>query len=107
MHIPNIGIFTHNFFLPIERKLKAKPGECEQAVKDAIDAGYRHIDTAFLYGTEKEVGNGIRAKINEGVIRREDIFVVTKVNSVMEQSGSEKFSKQKNFFQVVEHLPQT
>lgn len=54
--------------------------QCEQAVKDAIDAGYRHIDTAFLYGNEKEVGNAIRAKIAEGVIRREDIFVTTKVS---------------------------
>lgn len=52
----------------------------EQAVKDAIDAGYRHIDTAFLYGNEKEVGNAIRAKIEDGTIRREDIFVTTKVN---------------------------
>lgn len=51
----------------------------EQAIKDAIDAGYRHIDTAYLYGNEKEVGNAIRAKIAEGVIRREDIFVTTKV----------------------------
>lgn len=53
--------------------------QSEQAIKDAIDAGYRHIDTAYLYGNEKEVGNAIRAKIDEGVIRREDIFVTTKV----------------------------
>lgn len=39
----------------------------------------RHIDTAFLYGNEVEVGNAIRAKITEGVIKREDIFVTTKV----------------------------
>lgn len=50
-----------------------------QAVKDAIDIGYRHFDTAHLYGNEKQVGDGIRAKIAEGVIKREDVFVVTKV----------------------------
>lgn len=52
-------------------------------MRDAIDAGYRHIDTAFLYGTEKEVGNAIRSKIAEGVIRREDVFIVTKVTGSM------------------------
>lgn len=48
-------------------------------MKDAIDSGYRHIDTAYLYGNEKEVGNAVRAKIAEGVIRREDVFITTKV----------------------------
>jgi aldehyde reductase len=51
----------------------------EQVVKDAIDAGYRHIDTALFYENEKEVGAAVRAKIAEGVIRREDVFVTTKV----------------------------
>lgn len=60
---------------------QAQEGECERAVRDAVDAGYRHFDTAYLYGTEKEVGNGIRSKIGEGAIRREDVFVVTKVTS--------------------------
>lgn len=60
--------------------LKAKDEEGEQAVKDAIDIGYRHIDTAYVYGNEKEVGRGIRSKIDDGTIKREDIFVTTKVN---------------------------
>ncbi|XP_058464853.1 1,5-anhydro-D-fructose reductase-like [Malaya genurostris] len=57
----------------------SREGEAIEAVKVAIDAGYRHIDTAYLYGNEKEVGQAIREKIAEGVIKREDIFVTTKL----------------------------
>lgn len=60
-------------------KLKSREGEAVTAVKAAIDAGYRHIDTAYLYANEQEVGQAIREKIAEGVIKREDVFVTTKV----------------------------
>ncbi|MFI3205993.1 MAG: aldo/keto reductase [Clostridia bacterium] len=48
--------------------------ECCDAVKNAIDAGYRHIDTAYSYGNETGVGEGIKAS----GIAREEIFVTTK-----------------------------
>jgi diketogulonate reductase-like aldo/keto reductase len=47
----------------------------EQAVFDALEAGYRHIDTAAVYKNEKSVGDGI---IRSGV-KREDIFLTTKL----------------------------
>ena len=51
------------------------PGETEEAVSDALKAGYRHIDTASAYGNEEEVGRGLRAA---GVDRGE-VWVTTKV----------------------------
>uniref|UniRef100_A0A2M4BUN1 Putative aldo/keto reductase family n=1 Tax=Anopheles marajoara TaxID=58244 RepID=A0A2M4BUN1_9DIPT len=57
----------------------ALKGQGLELVKKAIDAGYRHIDTAYLYENEAEVGQAIRDKIAEGVIRREDVFVTTKL----------------------------
>ena len=46
---------------------------------DAIAIGYRHIDCAMAYGNEDEVGEGIKAKIDDGTIKREDIFITSKV----------------------------
>lgn len=61
---------------------ETKPDETVRVVKDAIDAGYRHIDTAYVYNNEKEVGEAIRAKIDDGTLKdRNDIFVVTKVKN--------------------------
>ena len=49
------------------------------AVKAAVDAGYRLIDTGFIYENEAAVGDGIRAALAEGNMTREDLFVTGKV----------------------------
>ncbi|QRW01506.1 aldo/keto reductase family protein [Ceratobasidium sp. AG-Ba] len=64
--MPTIGLGTW----------KSAPGEVEKAVEYALkEAGYRHIDTAYDYGNEAEVGQGIKAS---GVPRKE-IFLTTKL----------------------------
>jgi 2,5-diketo-D-gluconate reductase A len=53
------------------------PEDTERAVTTALEAGYRHIDTAAAYGNEREVG---RAVTGSG-LRREDVYLVTKLRN--------------------------
>jgi diketogulonate reductase-like aldo/keto reductase len=54
---------------------QVEPHEAEEAVRDALDVGYRHIDTARMYGNEREVG---RAIAGSGVARQ-DVWLTTKI----------------------------
>lgn len=56
---------------------QSKPNQVREAVKDALQLGYRHIDTALAYGNEAEVGQGI---IDSGVPRSE-IWLTTKLDN--------------------------
>ena len=58
-------------------------GTTKECVKNAIACGYRHIDTAFAYGNEKEVGEGIR----ESGVKREEIFLTTKHIIYINENG--------------------
>ena len=53
--------------------------ECENAVVQAIKTGYRLIDTAAAYGNETAVGKAIKRVIAEGIVRREELFITTKL----------------------------
>lgn len=65
LSIPSIGLGTW----------QSKPGEVAKAVEAAIKSGYRHIDCAWAYGNEAEVGEGIRA----GGVPREQLFITSKL----------------------------
>jgi 2,5-diketo-D-gluconate reductase A len=69
--------------------------QAEDCVKEAIQIGYRHIDTAEAYNNEEGVGRGIKAS----GIARDDLFVTTKVFPGYKQWGGEK-----NYDQVIETL---
>ncbi|OJJ46650.1 hypothetical protein ASPZODRAFT_142454 [Penicilliopsis zonata CBS 506.65] len=58
---------------------QSAPGEVETAVSHAISVGYRHIDGAFCYQNEEEVGRGIKKALDAGIVKREDLFVTTKL----------------------------
>jgi 2,5-diketo-D-gluconate reductase A len=54
-----------------------KPEDTRQATLDALEVGYRHIDTAEMYGNEKEVGQAVR----DSGIDRGEVFVTSKLNN--------------------------
>jgi len=68
LSIPSIGLGTWEL-----RGL-----ECRRAVREALELGYRHIDTAAMYENESEVGSGI---LDSGV-DRSDVFLTTKINTI-------------------------
>lgn len=67
--IPAIGLGT----------MTLQGAVCIEAVRTALRQGYRHIDTAERYGNESAVGEGLRQGLQEAGLKREDVFVTTKV----------------------------
>ncbi|GAB3416486.1 aldo/keto reductase [Haloparvum alkalitolerans] len=65
--VPALGIGTYDL----------SAAECRAAVRHALEVGYRHVDTAEMYGNEAAVGDAIAA----ADVAREDVFVATKVHS--------------------------
>ena len=50
-----------------------------QAVKLAVQYGYRHLDCAALYMNEAEIGAALQEVFNEGKVKRKDIFITSKL----------------------------
>lgn len=58
---------------------KSTGADVKKAVKDALHAGYRHIDTAAAYGNEEVIGEALSEIFAEGKILREDVFITSKL----------------------------
>jgi 2,5-diketo-D-gluconate reductase A len=77
-HIPVIKLNDTN---PIPQLgfgvFQIDPAETAEAVRNALEVGYRHIDTAEMYGNEREVGEAIR----QSGLDRAEVFVTSKLNN--------------------------
>lgn len=58
---------------------KSSPNEAYTSVKTALRTGYRHLDCAPVYGNEPEVGRALAESIAEGVVARDDVWIVSKL----------------------------
>lgn len=84
LYMPAIGLGT----------FRSLGGDAGNATQVACDFGYRHYDTAYLYENEKEVGDALNEKLNQQSIKREDLFVVTKLwNTFHEPDKVEKWCR--------------
>ncbi|KAA6366120.1 MAG: putative Aldose reductase, partial [Streblomastix strix] len=60
----------------------SKPGEVGQAIKVALEVGYRHFDFAYCYMNQKEIGATLAEAFASGKYKREDLFITSKLFNI-------------------------
>lgn len=58
---------------------QSDPGQVATAVTTAVKAGYTHIDCAKIYENQEEIGGALKKLFEEGVVKREDLFITSKL----------------------------
>ncbi|KAK4799655.1 hypothetical protein SAY86_025020 [Trapa natans] len=67
--MPSVGLGTW----------RADPGVVGDALTKAIEVGYRHVDCARFYGNEKEIGFALKKLFHDGVVKREELWITSKL----------------------------
>ena len=79
-HIPSVALNNGVLIPQLGFGLYKVPGEdVANLVPAAVDAGYRHFDTAAMYGNELALGKALGAQLEDGSLSREDFFITSKV----------------------------
>ena len=65
---------------------KIPESTCADVVYEAVKQGYRHFDSASDYGNEKEVGIGLKRAMDQGLCKREDLWITSKLWNTYHQS---------------------
>lgn len=91
-HLPRIGLGTFQ---------ATQQGLVGSAVKYAVKAGYRLIDCASGYGNQKEIGAALKELFEEGAVKREDLFIVSKLFQTHHAGETRRGAKQRDYFIIV------
>ena len=83
--MPRLGLGTY--------KLDGPASDTVALIRRAIELGYRHIDTASLYGNEEAVGQALNDAIRAGDVTREELFVTSKVWNDDQPRAAEAFGE--------------
>jgi 2,5-diketo-D-gluconate reductase A len=72
---------------------KVDPDKTGRIVRNALEVGYRHIDTAAIYKNEEGVGHAIAEAEKAGLVAREDLFITTKLWNADQTDAAAAFEK--------------
>jgi aldehyde reductase len=82
MHIPQVGFGLWQIIPDRGNREPGKPVDNEYAakvIKEAIDVGYRHLDSAWFYGIEEALGMALKQVLSDEQLKKSGLFITTKI----------------------------